>query len=77
MAYPSQTTIDGYLTVPHSRGHTSALLTQRNLENIRLQQTRRAQQLMLYLLDAVWNRAEGDFVTDAVLLSVTAMQIFR
>jgi hypothetical protein len=32
---------------------------------------------MLYLLDAVWNPAVGDFVTDSVLLSVTAMQIFR
>jgi hypothetical protein len=76
MAYPSQTTIDGYLTVSHGRGHTSEILTLRRLENIQLQQSR-AQQLMLYLLDAVWNPAEGDFVTDSVLLSVTAMQIFR
>jgi hypothetical protein len=76
MAYPSQTTIDGYLTVSHGRGHTSEILTLRRLENIQLQQSR-AQQLMLYLLDAVWNPAEGDFVRDSVLLSVTAMQIFR
>jgi hypothetical protein len=76
MTYPSQTTIDGYLTVSHGRGCTWYILTQRNIENLQLQQTR-AQQLMLYLLDAVWNRAEGDFLTDSVLLSVTAMQIFR
>jgi hypothetical protein len=76
MAYPSQTTIDGCLTVSHGRGHTSEILTLRRLENIQLQQSR-AQQRMLYLLDAVWNPAERDFVTDSVLLSVTAMQIFR
>jgi hypothetical protein len=76
MAYPSQITIDGYLTVSHGRGHTSEILTLRRLENIQIQQSR-AQQLMLYLLDAVRNPAEGDFVTDSVLLSVTAMHIFR